>query len=123
MAITERSTPERSVPPAFLANVTVTSAFVANFFTDFLIVEASKDAVRSIFLSPDPTRVVICDFSRDLRAVKLSASRLLCRLSTRVLILEVSRVSKESPTIADVTSTLVVKFSIFATPSVANVDM
>ena len=77
MAITERSTPEKSSPPAFLAKVTVTSAFVANFLTDFLIAEGSNDVVRSILLSPDPTSVVMWDFSSDLRAVKLSGSRMM----------------------------------------------
>ena len=49
VATVAKSIPVRSDPPAAtLANSTVTSAFVANFLTDCLSVDASKDVVRSI---------------------------------------------------------------------------
>ena len=82
MAIAPRSIVDKSITPpadvgaAAFANSTVTSAFVANFLTDFLIADASNDAVKSIFLLPDPTSVVIWDFLSDFKAVKLSPSKL-----------------------------------------------
>ena len=120
VATAAKSTPVRSVPPAAtLANSTVTSAFVANFFTDFFKTLASKDVVRSIPVE----RVDMCVFSSDLSAERLSPSRDACKFSTTAVRFVVSIAEILVPSIAEVTSTLAAKFSILLTPSDANVDM